>query len=253
MNKSAGFNLSWSSPHSQQITNRKYMRWKQTQICTYLVITEGYGLCFACELQFSTGYPGLGVPVPLVIVYLISYLKFRWKTFCLAGNLRGLNPSLRLGSVQHCFLWLVIAVLFLFSPQQHNTNCLFNIWKLELTRKGVLQTQHSKLPQNCPIENKKVNILEQTTTQITTTPQETKLWNTPLKSWQLAHRKYTHNTTKQIKLQAKQHQILHKYAFGWVRMSALHRLHTATTFLPLNEAHNSVNQTIIQQEHVQHR
>ena len=49
-----------------------------------------------------------------------SYLKFTWKTFCLAGNLRWLNPSLRLGSVQHCFLWLVIAVLFLFSPQQHN-------------------------------------------------------------------------------------------------------------------------------------
>ena len=37
---------------------------------------EGYGFCFACELQFGTGYPGLGIPVPLVIVYLISYLKF---------------------------------------------------------------------------------------------------------------------------------------------------------------------------------
>ena len=45
-------------------------------ISTYPVITEGYCLCFACELQFGTGYPGLGVPVPLVIVYLISYLKF---------------------------------------------------------------------------------------------------------------------------------------------------------------------------------
>ena len=37
---------------------------------------EGYGLCFACELQFGIGYPGLGVPVPLFIIYLISYLKF---------------------------------------------------------------------------------------------------------------------------------------------------------------------------------
>ena len=81
---------------------------------------------------------------------------------------------------------------------------LFNIRKLELTRKRILQTQHSKLPQNCPIENKNVNILEQTTTQITTTPQETKLWNTPQKTWQLAHRKYTHTTTKQIKLQANE-------------------------------------------------
>ena len=45
-------------------------------ISTYAVITEGYCLCFACELQFGTGYPELGVPVPLVIVYLISCLKF---------------------------------------------------------------------------------------------------------------------------------------------------------------------------------
>ena len=37
---------------------------------------EGYGLCFACELQFGLGHPGLGVPVALVIVYIISYLKF---------------------------------------------------------------------------------------------------------------------------------------------------------------------------------
>ena len=44
-------------------------------ISTYAVITEGYCLCFACELQFVTGYPELGVPVPLVIVYLISCLK----------------------------------------------------------------------------------------------------------------------------------------------------------------------------------
>ena len=154
MNKSAGFNLSWSSPHSQQITNRKYMRWKQTQICTYSVITEGYGLCFACELQFSTGYPRLGVPVPLVIVYLISYLKFRWKTFCLAGNLRGLNPSLRLGSVRHCFLQLVVAVLFLFSPEQHNPKLVQHL-KTGTHKERVLQTQHPKLPPNCLIENKK--------------------------------------------------------------------------------------------------
>ena len=45
-------------------------------ISTYAVITEGYCLCFACELQFGIGYPELGVPVPLVIVYLISCLKF---------------------------------------------------------------------------------------------------------------------------------------------------------------------------------
>ena len=37
---------------------------------------EGWGLCFACELQFGIGYPGLGIHVPLNIVYLISYLKF---------------------------------------------------------------------------------------------------------------------------------------------------------------------------------
>ena len=37
---------------------------------------EGYSLCFGCELQFGIGYPRLGVPVPLIIVYLISYLKF---------------------------------------------------------------------------------------------------------------------------------------------------------------------------------
>ena len=55
------------------------------------------------------------------------------------------------------------------------------------------------------IENRKVNILEQTTTQITTIPQKTKLKNTPQKTWEIAHRKYTHTTTKQIKLQAKQH------------------------------------------------
>ena len=30
------------------------------------------------------------------------------------------------------------------------------------------------------------------------------------KTWEIAHRKYTHTTTKQIKLQAKQHQILYK-------------------------------------------
>ena len=32
---------------------------------------KGYGLCFACELQAGIDYPGLGVPVPLVLVYLI--------------------------------------------------------------------------------------------------------------------------------------------------------------------------------------
>ena len=42
-------------------------------ISTYAVITEGYCLCFACELQFGIGYPELA---PLVIVYLISCLKF---------------------------------------------------------------------------------------------------------------------------------------------------------------------------------
>ena len=42
--------------------------------------TEGHGFCFACELQFGTGYPELGVPVPSGIVYLISYLKFNRKT-----------------------------------------------------------------------------------------------------------------------------------------------------------------------------
>ena len=26
---------------------------------------EGYNFCFACELQFGTGYPELGIPVPL--------------------------------------------------------------------------------------------------------------------------------------------------------------------------------------------
>ena len=41
---------------------------------------EGYDFCFACELEFGTGYPELGIPVPLVIVYLISYLKFTRKT-----------------------------------------------------------------------------------------------------------------------------------------------------------------------------
>ena len=35
-----------------------------------------YDLCLACELKFRIGYPGLGMPVPLVIVYLISHLKF---------------------------------------------------------------------------------------------------------------------------------------------------------------------------------
>ena len=45
-------------------------------VCTYAVITEGYCLCFACELQFGVSYPELGIPVPLVIVYLISCLKF---------------------------------------------------------------------------------------------------------------------------------------------------------------------------------
>ena len=46
---------------------------------TNLYIFGDYGgvrSCFACKLQFSTGYPWLGVPVTLVIVYLISYLKF---------------------------------------------------------------------------------------------------------------------------------------------------------------------------------
>ena len=33
-------------------------------ISTYAVITEGYCLCFACELQFGIGYPELGVPAP---------------------------------------------------------------------------------------------------------------------------------------------------------------------------------------------
>ena len=37
---------------------------------------DGYCLYFACELHFGIGYPELGVPVPLVIVYLISCLKF---------------------------------------------------------------------------------------------------------------------------------------------------------------------------------
>ena len=49
------------------------------------------------------------------------------------------------------------------------------------------------------MENKKVNTLEQTTTQITTTLQETKLWNNPQKTWQLAHRKYSRTTTNQLK------------------------------------------------------
>ena len=40
----------------------------------------GCGFCFACELQFGTGYPELGVPVSPIIVYLISYLKFIRKT-----------------------------------------------------------------------------------------------------------------------------------------------------------------------------
>ena len=46
----------------------------------------GVGCCywFACELQFGTGYPELGVPVPIVIVCLISCLKFTSKTIILA-------------------------------------------------------------------------------------------------------------------------------------------------------------------------
>ena len=41
-------------------------------------MVEG-SFCFACELQFGTGYPELGVLVPLVIVYLISYLNEKHK------------------------------------------------------------------------------------------------------------------------------------------------------------------------------
>ena len=48
---------------------------KQTSVYNS-VIMERYDLCFACELQFRIVYPGLGMPVPLVIVYLISHLKF---------------------------------------------------------------------------------------------------------------------------------------------------------------------------------
>ena len=39
---------------------------------------------FACELQFGIGYPELGIPVPIVIVCLISCLKFTLKTIILA-------------------------------------------------------------------------------------------------------------------------------------------------------------------------
>ena len=48
---------------------------KQTSVHNS-VIMEMYDLCFACELQFRIVYPGLGMPLPLVIVYLISHLKF---------------------------------------------------------------------------------------------------------------------------------------------------------------------------------
>ena len=38
--------------------------------------THGDNKRFACELQFGIGYPELGIPVPIAIVYLISCLKF---------------------------------------------------------------------------------------------------------------------------------------------------------------------------------
>ena len=59
-------NLLFCCKQKQQEYNHLY-----DKICTYSVIMEGYGLCFARELQFSIGYPGLGVPVPLIIVFLI--------------------------------------------------------------------------------------------------------------------------------------------------------------------------------------
>ena len=62
----------FTTNHKQDSTKGVHIH---TKIYTYSEITEGYGLCFACELQFNIDYPGLGIPV-LVIVYLISYLKF---------------------------------------------------------------------------------------------------------------------------------------------------------------------------------
>ena len=41
-----------------------------------LEVVRNTRLYFACELQFCIGYPELAIPVPIVIVYLISYLKF---------------------------------------------------------------------------------------------------------------------------------------------------------------------------------
>ena len=91
--------------------------------------------------------------------------------------LRGLNPSLRLGSVQHCFLRLVVAVLFLFSPQQHNAKLVQHL-KTGTQKKRSITNSTLKITPKLSHRKQKVNILEQTTTQITTTPQETKLWNT---------------------------------------------------------------------------
>ena len=42
-------------------------------ICTHAVIILS---SFCLFVKFGIGYPELGVPVPLVIVYLISCLKF---------------------------------------------------------------------------------------------------------------------------------------------------------------------------------
>ena len=44
-------------------------------------MTVGCSFCFGWELQFCTGYPGFGVPVPLFIGYLISYSKFTRTTY----------------------------------------------------------------------------------------------------------------------------------------------------------------------------
>ena len=54
---------------------------------------------FWLGLQFNIGYPGFGVPVPLVIVYLLSYVKFTRKTSCsktvLSMLIHSLLPDLR--------------------------------------------------------------------------------------------------------------------------------------------------------------
>ena len=109
-----------------------------------------------------------------------------------------------LGSVPHCFLQLAIAVFFLFSPQQHNPKLVQHL-KTGTHKKKSITNSTPKITPKLSDRKQKVNILEPTTTQITTTPQEIKLWNTPQKTWEITHRKYTHTTTKQIKLQAKQH------------------------------------------------